>query len=74
MLQTLLVEPNLVGNLVREIHILSEPSDATRNGENLFVGGESLCRCYWPRKVIMDGKLPYIHSQGLQFEQSWFID
>jgi hypothetical protein len=67
-LQRLLVEPDL-GRLVREIHILSELSDATRiSGNNPFDVVTGL------EKVITEAKLPYIHTLGLRLEQSWFMD
>lgn len=66
-LQKLLDEPEF-GKVVREVHILSDLSLATRNGENPFDVVRGL------KKVIGAGSLPYIHTLGLHLLSGWQYD
>ncbi|CAA7266339.1 unnamed protein product [Cyclocybe aegerita] len=66
-IQKLLDEPEL-GKVVRELHILSDLSVATRNGERPFDVVRGL------EKVIAAGSLPYIHTLGLELLTGWHYD
>jgi hypothetical protein len=66
-LQKLLDNPEL-GKVVREVHIMSGLSLATRNGENPFDVLRGL------EKVIGAGLLPHIHTFGLHLLTGWHYD
>lgn len=66
-LQKLLDDPEL-GIVVREVHILSDLSLATRNGENPFDMLRGL------EMVVGAGSLPCIHTLGLHLQTGWHYD
>ena len=66
-IQKLLDEPKL-GQVVREIHVLSDLSLATRTGANTIDVVTGL------EKLITTTSLPYIHTLGLHLLSGWHYD